>query len=96
MDASFGFDEGDNDTGMDSYYMMYSSGDESDNDMLVHSVGDYDLPLSMENHHQVDTPEAAVNLTLHRFGDIQRGHRKRRRYYFFGIRCLIMLYMSIT
>ncbi|XP_020270395.1 phospho-N-acetylmuramoyl-pentapeptide-transferase homolog [Asparagus officinalis] len=77
MDGSLVFDEGDDGSGLDPYYMMYSSGDESDTDMMVNSVGDYELPLSEKRHG--GTPEGALNVTVHRFGEIQRGHRKRRR-----------------
>ena len=77
MDVSLGFDEVDEGSGVDSYYMMYSSGDESDNDVPVNPTGDYEVPLSKE--HRAETPEGALNLTLHRFGAIQRGHRKRKR-----------------
>lgn len=72
-------DEGDDDSGMDSYYMMYSSSDESDTEIAVNVTGDYDLPLSKDRNAMAEAPEAALNLTVHRFGSIQRGHRKRRR-----------------
>ncbi|KAF6167523.1 hypothetical protein GIB67_031724, partial [Kingdonia uniflora] len=77
-DGMSSFDEWEDSEGISvgSSYMLSSSGEESDTELVINPIGDVDLPSISD---RFDSSDRALAVTAHRFALLRRSHKTNRQ-----------------